>query len=58
MNKKEGRYCMVNKEKKFNNQFKDNQHHGEHRNGRLSPFKNSNSQGEGEMNEYVSQKKK
>ncbi|WP_284140279.1 MULTISPECIES: hypothetical protein [unclassified Virgibacillus] len=49
---------MVNKEKKFNNQFKDNQHHGEHRNGRLSPFKNSNSQGEGEMNEYVSQKKK
>lgn len=49
---------MVNKEKEFNNMFKENQQTGEHRNGRLSQYKNSNSQGEGELNQYVTPKKK
>lgn len=47
---------MSNKEKKKNNQFKENTNHGEHRNGRLAQFKNSNSQGGDEPNEYVSRK--
>ncbi|MGY0694833.1 hypothetical protein ACW2QC_18965 [Virgibacillus sp. FSP13] len=46
---------MVNKEKEFNNQFKENTNHGEHRNGRKSQFKNHNNQG-GEPNEYISNK--
>ncbi|HLQ70996.1 MAG TPA: hypothetical protein VK142_04295 [Bacillota bacterium] len=47
---------MDNKEKKVNNQFKENKNHGEHRNGRKSQFKNSNSDGTGEPNQYVSKK--
>lgn len=46
---------MVNKEKEFNNQFKENKRHGEHRNGRKSQFKNHNSQ-EGQLNEYIDNK--
>ncbi|MDY0394367.1 hypothetical protein ACFSMW_08685 [Virgibacillus halophilus] len=49
---------MVNKEKEFNNQFKENKNAGEHRNGRLSQFKNHNSQGEEEPNEYISKKQR
>ncbi len=41
-----------------NNQFKENSNHGEHRNGRKSPFKNSNSHGGNEPNEYVDKKKR
>lgn len=44
---------MVNKEKEFNNQFKTTGNSGEHRNGRLSQFKNHNSQGKGIPNEYM-----
>ncbi|HLR02993.1 MAG TPA: hypothetical protein VK111_09670 [Virgibacillus sp.] len=47
---------MDNKDKKVNNQFKENKNHGEHRNGRKSQFKNSSSSGEGELNQYVSEK--
>ncbi|MDY0404405.1 hypothetical protein P5G51_002320 [Virgibacillus sp. 179-BFC.A HS] len=47
---------MVNKEKEFNNQFKENKNSGEHRNGRLSQYKNHNSQGGDEPNEYVSRR--
>ncbi|MEC5423967.1 hypothetical protein QGM71_10740 [Virgibacillus sp. C22-A2] len=39
-----------------NNQFKENKNHGEHRNGRKSQYKNSNSQGGEEKNEYLSRK--
>ncbi|GIP63857.1 hypothetical protein J32TS6_24120 [Virgibacillus pantothenticus] len=39
-------------------QFKETQNHGEHRNGRKSPYKNSNSYGEGEPNEYVNEQKR
>ncbi|MED1560790.1 hypothetical protein AJ85_08070 [Alkalihalobacillus alcalophilus ATCC 27647 = CGMCC 1.3604] len=39
--------------KKHNNQFKENENSGEHRNGRLSQFKNHNAVG-GEPNEYLS----
>ncbi|MGM8364444.1 hypothetical protein ACLIBG_03070 [Virgibacillus sp. W0181] len=46
---------MVNKEKEFNNQFKKNKQSGEHRNGRKSQFKNHNSKGGEEPNEYRSQ---
>lgn len=49
---------MVNKEKEWNNQFKKNENSGEHRNGRLSPFKNSNAEGEGTPNEYVDRKER
>lgn len=45
---------MDNKEKKVNNQFKENKNHGEHRNGRKSQFKNSNSDGTGEPNQFIS----
>ncbi len=44
-------------EKKHNNQFKENKNNGEHRNGRLSQFKNSSTNGV-EQNEYVSRKMK
>lgn len=47
---------MDNKNKKVNNQFKENENHGEHRNGRKSQYKNSNSEGEGEPNQYISKK--
>jgi hypothetical protein len=49
---------MVNKEKEFNNQFKENENSGEHRNGRLSQFKNHNSQGGEKPNEYVHKNEK
>ncbi|MBP2078333.1 hypothetical protein [Oceanobacillus polygoni] len=47
---------MSNHEKKRNNQFKENENSGEHRNGRKSPYKNSNSKGGGAPNEYVTDK--
>lgn len=47
---------MSNKDKKKNNQFKENKNSGEQRNGRLSQFKNHNSQGGAEPNEYISKK--
>ncbi|UJL46251.1 hypothetical protein KFZ58_18150 [Virgibacillus sp. NKC19-16] len=47
---------MVNKGKEFNNMFKKNEQSGEHRNGRKSQFKNSNTQGGEEPNEYISKK--
>ncbi|WP_192869565.1 hypothetical protein [Lentibacillus sediminis] len=47
---------MVNKEKEFNNQFKENKPHGERRNGRKSQFKNSSVHGGDEPNEYVNKK--
>lgn len=40
-----------------NNQFKENKNHGEHRNGRKSQFKNSNSRGGDEPNQFVDRKK-
>lgn len=47
---------MNNKQQKKNNQFKENENSGEQLNGRLSPFKNHNSQGGDEPNEYISKK--
>lgn len=47
---------MSKKDKKVNNQFMENENSGEHRNGRKSQFKNSNSTGEGELNQYTSKK--
>lgn len=47
---------MVNKEKEFNNQFKENKNSGEHRNGRKSQFKNHNAENGEEPNEYISKK--
>ncbi|WP_176222134.1 hypothetical protein [Tuberibacillus sp. Marseille-P3662] len=47
---------MVNKEKEWNNQFKKNKNSGEHKNGRLSQFKNNAADGEETPNEYVSKK--
>ncbi|TCP20352.1 hypothetical protein EV207_15226 [Scopulibacillus darangshiensis] len=44
----------MNKEKEFDHQFKTRENSGEHRNGRKSQFKNHNSQGEGNPNEYIS----
>lgn len=49
---------MPNKEKDFDHRFKDRDNNGEHRNGRLSQFKNHHSQG-GDLqapNEYISKK--
>ncbi|WP_169727365.1 hypothetical protein [Paucisalibacillus globulus] len=46
---------MVNKEKEFNNMFKENKNNGEHRNGRKSQFKNSSTNGE-KLNEYLDSK--
>jgi len=46
---------MVNKERK-NNQFKENENSGEHRNGRKSQFKNHNSKGGDTPNEYISKR--
>ncbi|WP_187695457.1 hypothetical protein [Oceanobacillus piezotolerans] len=43
---------MTNKEQK-NNQFKENKNNGETRNGRKSPFKNSNPHGGETPNEYL-----
>ncbi|MFC7063566.1 hypothetical protein [Halobacillus seohaensis] len=47
---------MSKKDKKPDNQFKENKNHGEHRNGRLSQFKNSSSAGNEEPNEYINKK--
>ncbi|WP_168927216.1 hypothetical protein [Virgibacillus necropolis] len=47
---------MVNKEKEFNNQFKENKNSGEHRNGRKSQFKNYNVHESEAPNEYLSKK--
>ncbi|GGA83332.1 hypothetical protein [Ornithinibacillus halotolerans] len=47
---------MVNKEKEFNNMFKENRNHGEHRNGRKSQFKNSSAHGDGKPDEYLNRK--
>ncbi|WP_165769026.1 hypothetical protein [Virgibacillus profundi] len=47
---------MVNKEKEFNNMFKENENSGEQRNGRKSQFKNHNSKLGEAPNEYVSKK--
>lgn len=49
---------MDNKENKHSRQFKENKHHGEHRNGRLSQFKNHEVHGNDDQqpNEYISQK--
>ncbi len=49
---------MVNKEKDFDRRFRDKDNNGEHRNGRLSQYKNHHSQGKTEEapNEYVSKK--
>lgn len=46
---------MTNKEQK-NRQFKENENSGEHRNGRKSQYKNSNSVGGDTPNEYVANK--
>lgn len=48
---------MVNKEKEFNNQFKENKNSGEHRNGRKSQFKNHNVNNSEAPNEFFSNKK-
>ncbi|MBM7645486.1 hypothetical protein JOD45_001697 [Scopulibacillus daqui] len=45
---------MANKEQ-FDHQFKSRGHTGEHRNGRLSQFKNHNSKGKGRPNEYINE---
>ncbi|MCP3026513.1 hypothetical protein [Halobacillus sp. A5] len=47
---------MSKKDKKVDNQFKENKNHGEHRNGRLSQFKNHNSQSGEKPNEYVTKR--
>jgi hypothetical protein len=49
------RKLLVNKEKEFNNMFKENKNNGEHRNGRKSQFKNSSTNGE-KLNEYLDSK--
>lgn len=43
-----------NKKKNPDNQFKENKNHGEHRNGRLSQFKNHSAHGGEVPNEYIS----
>jgi len=47
---------MGNKEKKQNNQFKENENSGEHRNGRKSQEKNYNPKTGEPSNEYISKK--
>ncbi|WP_185819914.1 hypothetical protein [Salibacterium salarium] len=47
---------MANKKKNPDRQFKENTNHGEHRNGRLSQFKNNSVHGGETPNEYVSEK--
>ncbi|AUJ24828.1 MULTISPECIES: hypothetical protein [Virgibacillus] len=39
-------------------QFKETKNHGEHRNGRKSPYKNSRTHGSGQPDEYVTDRKK
>ncbi|GAK02227.1 hypothetical protein JCM19037_447 [Geomicrobium sp. JCM 19037] len=43
-----------NKEQKHDHQFRETKNHGEHRNGRLSQFKNHTSGDGEEHNEYLS----
>jgi len=47
---------MMERKNRKNNQFKENDNHGEHRNGRKSQFKNHNSKGEDTPNEYISKR--
>jgi hypothetical protein len=49
---------MPNKESDFDHHFKSRENNGEHRNGRLSQFKNHHSQGKRDEapNEYMSKK--
>ncbi|MDQ0300336.1 hypothetical protein J2S78_002783 [Salibacterium salarium] len=47
---------MSHKKKNPDHQFKENANHGEHRNGRLSQFKNNSAHGGEIPNEYVSHK--
>jgi hypothetical protein len=47
---------LVNKEKEFNNMFKENKNHGEHRNGRKSQYKNSSAHGGDKPDEYLNSK--
>ncbi|MFC3041164.1 hypothetical protein ACFOGI_13025 [Virgibacillus xinjiangensis] len=47
---------MAQEKKGPNNQFKEEQHHGEHRNGRKSPYKNSSVHGDEGMDQYISRK--
>ncbi|SDH85624.1 hypothetical protein SAMN05192534_11320 [Alteribacillus persepolensis] len=44
---------MAKNKKNKNHQFKENKHHGEHRNGRLSQFKNHSVHGGDVPNEYI-----
>ncbi|MUV37576.1 hypothetical protein JNUCC1_01382 [Lentibacillus sp. JNUCC-1] len=46
----------MNKQQKFNNQFKERKPSGEHRNGRKSQYKNSSVHG-GAPDEYVDDNK-
>ncbi|MFT8708760.1 MAG: hypothetical protein ABF820_04995 [Sporolactobacillus sp.] len=46
----------MNKEQEFTHQFKNRDHTGEHRNGRLAQEKNSNSGHSGVANEYINEK--
>ncbi|MBM7634723.1 MULTISPECIES: hypothetical protein [Geomicrobium] len=45
-----------NKNHKHDHQFRETSNHGEHRNGRLSQFKNSTSGEDDHYNQYVSSK--
>ncbi|MFC7321264.1 hypothetical protein [Halobacillus campisalis] len=47
---------MSKKDKKVSRQFKENKNHGETRNGRLSQFKNHNSEPGAQPNEFFSKK--
>ncbi|SHG01975.1 hypothetical protein [Ornithinibacillus halophilus] len=44
------------KEKEHKKMFKEPNHHGEHRNGRKSQYKNSSAHGDEAPDEYVSRK--
>jgi len=46
----------MNKQDRFNHQFKERKNNGEKRNGRLAQFKNHNAEGGEEPNEYISKK--
>ncbi|MFC2949052.1 hypothetical protein [Virgibacillus sediminis] len=47
---------MAEEKKGPNRQFKENENHGEHRNGRKSPYKNSSTHGDEEIDQYISKK--
>lgn len=46
----------MNKQDRFNRQFKERKNNGEKRNGRLAQYKNHNAAGEDVPNEYISRK--